>query len=108
MSHDSEVFGSIMTGLNQALNHAQGKLPIVRRRKVTITPLPEYKATDIKKIREEQNLSQTIFAEALGVSIKTVEAWESGRNKPRGSALRILQILQKDHSFLEDHEIVCI
>ncbi|MDA3850930.1 MAG: helix-turn-helix domain-containing protein [Spirochaetaceae bacterium] len=108
MSEDTEVFDSIMTGLNQALAHTQGKLPNVRRRKVSISPLPKYEPTDIKKIREEQNLSQLIFAEALGVSIKTIEAWEAGRNKPQGPALRMLQLLQKDTHFLEEHQIVCI
>ncbi|MEX5938174.1 helix-turn-helix domain-containing protein [Mammaliicoccus sciuri] len=28
------------------------------------------------------------------MSVKTVQAWESGRNKPNGSSARLLQILQ--------------
>lgn len=108
MSKNNEVFNSILTGLNQALDYEKGMLTNVRRRKVTISPLPQYKADKIRSIRSTLNLSQMIFAEAIGVSIKTVEAWESGKNKPQGPALRILQMLETDNHFLEDHEIICI
>ena len=108
MSSNKQVFNSILTGLNQALEYEKGLLPSVKRRQVTISPLPQYRAEKIKSIRNTLNLSQMIFAEAIGVSIKTVEAWESGRNKPQGPALRMLQVLETDNSFLENHKIICI
>jgi len=37
---------------------------------------------EIKKIRFVLDMSQKEFAKALGVSIKTVESWEQGINKP--------------------------
>ncbi|HZK62297.1 MAG TPA: helix-turn-helix domain-containing protein [Anaerovoracaceae bacterium] len=40
--------------------------------------------------------SQRVFAEVLGVSPKTIEAWEAGKNHPDGSSSRMLQLLQKD------------
>lgn len=104
----NKYFDSIMTGLNEALEVSKGNLKNVKRRKVTVSPVPEYNASRIKKIRESLNLSQMIFAEAIGVSIKTVEAWEAGRNKPQGPASRFLQLLEQDHSFLEKHQILCI
>lgn len=108
MSNDKAVFNSILTGLNQALEHEKGLLPSVKRRKVTISPLPQYKADRIKSIRNTLNLSQMVFAKAIGVSVKTIEAWESGRNKPQGPALRMLQVLETDNNFLEKHNIICI
>jgi len=105
---DTLHYDSIMTGLNEALAHSRGELPDVRRKKVSISPLPDYASDRIKAIRNSLNLSQHIFAEALGVSIKTVEAWESGRNKPQGPALRILQVLEADSNFLEKHRIICV
>ena len=108
MKNNKEVFNSILSGLNQALDHEKGLLPSVKRRKVTISPLPKYKAEKIKSIRNTLNLSQMIFAEAIGVSIKTVEAWESGRNKPQGPAIRMLQVLESDERFLENHNIICV
>jgi putative transcriptional regulator len=32
----------------------------------------------------------------MGVSVKTVEAWEKGTNKPIGTARRMLSLLQQD------------
>ncbi|MBN2737540.1 MAG: helix-turn-helix domain-containing protein [Spirochaetales bacterium] len=105
---ENTYFNSIMTGLNEALEFSKGNLPNITRRKVTILSIPKYNAVKIKKIRKSMKLTQSIFAEVLGVSVKTVEAWESGRNKPQGPASRVLQLLEMDHSILEDHKILCI
>jgi putative transcriptional regulator len=105
---EKTYFDSIMTGLNESLEYSKGNLKDVKKRKVSITPIPKYDASKIKKIRNSLNLTQMIFAEALGVSIKTVEAWESGRNHPQGPASRVLQLLEMDNSLLEDHKILCI
>lgn len=104
---ENAYFNSIMEGLNEALEVSKGN-HTARRRKVTISPVPEYKADKIKEIREALNLSQMVFAEAVGVSVKTIEAWESGRNRPQGPASRFLQLLEQDHDFLEEHQILCI
>jgi putative transcriptional regulator len=106
--NENNAFTSIMKGLNQGVDFAKGNLSTVKRRKVQIAPLPDFDNKKIKSIRNNLNLSQTIFAAALGVSIKTVEAWESGKNKPNGSAVRILQLLEKDRNFLETYNIISI
>jgi putative transcriptional regulator len=108
MSEKNDVFFSIMTGLNEAVEYQKGNLKGIKRRSVTISPLPDYSAETIKAIRNTLNLSQLIFAKALGVATKTIEAWESGRNKPQGPALRMLQLLETDHSVLEDHHIISV
>lgn len=104
---ENNYFNSIMAGHNEAIEVSKG-LKTVRKRKVTVSPVPEDNANKIKEIREALNLSQMIFAEAIGVSVKTVEAWESGRNTPQGPASRFLQLLEQDHHFLEEHQILCI
>ena len=35
-------------------------------------------------------MTQNLFAQTLGVSVKTVEAWEANKNIPQGPAQRIL------------------
>lgn len=47
----------------------------------------------VKKIREELHATQKEFAYVLGVSTRTVEAWECGRSYPNGSASRLMQFL---------------
>ena len=46
---------------------------------VTVAELPQYHDKEIKQIREDLSLTQKNFAFVLGVSPKTVEAWESER-----------------------------
>jgi putative transcriptional regulator len=68
-------------------------------------PVPEYRADDVQRLRSSLNLSQRGFASVLGVSARTVEAWEIGRNAPSGSARNLLYLL--DHnSTLVDQLIV--
>lgn len=104
---NGSVFEDIVSGLNDAISYEKTGIPkSIRTRRVTIAPVPHYRATTIKSIRNTLGLSQLTFAEALGVSKKTVEAWEAGTNIPQGPAQRILELLQKEHDLLEKHEIV--
>ena len=85
----SEFYDSIMRGLHEAVEDAKGKRKLPRRT-VCVIPVKEYTAEEVKNIRHQTGMSQQLFAEYMGVSDKTVEAWESGRNHPSGSASRIL------------------
>lgn len=105
---ENSYFDNIMNGLNESLEFSKGNLDNVRRKKVTVSPIPKYSARKIKQIRKSLHLTQVAFSEALGVSVKTVEAWESGRNHPQGPASRVLQLLEMDHSILEDHNILSV
>lgn len=62
----------------------------------TFAPLRDYEAREIKEIRNSLGMTQTVFALFMGVSKKTVEAWESGRNMPDGPARRLLAMVQAD------------
>jgi putative transcriptional regulator len=93
------VYESIMQGLTEAVDYQQGKIN-PRKTKLTIKPVANYTNDDIKQIRQKTGLSQVIFAGSMGVSPKTVEAWENGRNKPDGASRRLLEIVQNDPGFL--------
>jgi len=41
------------------------------------------------------------LAQVVGVSPRTVEAWEAGANKPNGSARHLLYLLGKDENTLK-------
>jgi putative transcriptional regulator len=95
-----EVFDSIMRGLKEVKAHRDGKLKL-RTKKLRIEPTPKYTAKKVKSLREGLMLPQAAFAFVCGVSNKTVEAWESGRNTPSGSARRLFELIEKDPSLLQ-------
>lgn len=49
----------------------------------------------IKKIREQANVSQPVFAKYLNTSESTIQKWESGSKHPSGMALKLLFVVQK-------------
>jgi putative transcriptional regulator len=102
----SEVYDSISKGLQEALEHAPGKRPLRVSRLSTIAPPREFRAEEIKGIRNSLGMTQAFFADFMGVSQKTVEAWESGRNTPEGPARRILSFVQEDPTFPERYHIL--
>lgn len=61
---------------------------------------------EIKEMREFLQLSQSLFADVLGVSVKTVIAWEKGTNTPCGPALRMMQILKNNPDVIIEAEIM--
>lgn len=90
-----KVYDGIMQGLNEAIEYNEGKIK-ARTKTMSIEPIPEFGATEIKSIRNELGMTQVLFAGFMGVSIKTVEAWEAGRNMPDGPARRILAMVKMD------------
>jgi len=68
-----------------------------------VSPPKEYQPHEIKAIREQNQYSQSFFGKYLGVSLKTVQAWEAGTNKPTGTAMRIFQVLEKDPHALDKY-----
>lgn len=102
----SSVYESIMTGLTEAIEDAKSKEQKLKRRVVTIVPVKEYEASEIKAIRNNTGLSQKLFAGYMGVSDKTVEAWESGKNKPSGAASRLLTMMEMDSELTKEFPFV--
>ncbi len=99
------VYESILQGLNEAVEYQKGKIN-ARTAKCTVNPAPEFDADEIKEIRLSFGMTQMTFAEVMGVSVKTVEAWEAGTNKPIGSARRFLSVIKADPSLLVRFNIV--
>ncbi len=96
-----EISKSILAGLKEAHEIVKGVKPAKRKREIIIPELSEYKGTEIKRLRKSVAFTQQTFAAVLGVSIKTVEAWEASRNIPEGPAQRILCALDKNKNFFK-------
>lgn len=88
------LFEDLCVGLQQAIDYEKG----VGEAKATtyiISPVKKYSCEEIKEIRKKAGMTQAVFANYMGVSQKTVEAWERGRTHPTGPAYRLLNILSE-------------
>ena len=91
----SKLFEDLKTGLEQAIEYERGN----GEAKVTtyvIMPVKKYTSSDVKSVRNKAGMTQTVFADYLGVSKKTVEAWERGRSAPAGPACRLIEMLENN------------
>lgn len=96
-------FNDLLLGLDQVLEHARGantKLKVTKV-KIFVEKTPVYNADQIKELRYKLELTQKYFAELLGVSQRTVEAWESGKNIPNGAAMRLMKIYNDNPNLSE-------
>lgn len=101
----SSMFENITKGLAEAIEFEQGKIS-ARRNTVKVTPPLEFSTAEIKDIRRKAGMTQVQFANVLGVSPKTVEAWECGCNRPDGPARRMMGLLREDAHLAEKHGFV--
>jgi putative transcriptional regulator len=60
------------------------------------------KVPEILEARMRSGLSQQRFADVLGVSRRTLEAWEQGRRKPTGAARSLLTIATRRPDVLKE------
>lgn len=99
------VFDDIKVGLGEAIAYEKGELK-AKTTKLTVMPVDTFDPGEIKAIRNDTGLTQVLFAKYMGVSVKTVEAWEAGRNHPDGAACRLLSLTRRDPAFPRSSGIV--
>ena len=52
-------------------------------------------ANEVAQARQKSGLSQMQFAEALGISKRTLQEWEQGRRSPSGAAQTLIRIAKR-------------
>jgi putative transcriptional regulator len=58
------------------------------------TEVGKLSAREIKKLREREGVSQSVFARHLNVPVKVVGEWERGEMKPSGPSLKLLALVK--------------
>lgn len=88
---NDDDFKLFMEGVKEMVEHYHGLRHDLR---TTILPMPPERmgAAAIRALRERMGMSQSVFAMALNVSTKTVQAWESGARTPDGGNLKLLRV----------------
>lgn len=92
------AFEKIKEGLGEAIDYEKGTLN-AETTKLSIAPLATFEPHEIRQIRMNTSLTQALFAKYMGVSVKTIEAWEAGRNHPEGAACRLLALTKNEPAF---------
>lgn len=90
------AYDSIMQGLNEALDYAQGK------ETGAVVHQIEVPTVDVAAIRASTGLSQGAFARSIGVAKGTLLNWEHGRRHPTGPAQVLLAMLAKKPSLVSE------
>jgi len=83
-----ELFSELVASVREGGAILRGKA--VPARKFVI------ERNEIKRIRENYQLSQGQFAGLLGISVATLQNWEQGRRSPKGAA-RVLLLVAAKH-----------
>ena len=103
----SKAYESIMRGLKE-IEESKKVSTTLKKTVLEIKPTPRCNAKAVKRLRHELRLPQTAFARLCGVSNKTVEAWEAGRNEPNGGARRLFEVIENDRGVLERGGILSV
>jgi putative transcriptional regulator len=91
---EEELFNELVESLEEAAAHSRGDLDFPAER-IHFVGEP-----DPREIRARLGLTQDQFADALGISVKTLRNWEQGRRDPSGPAMRLLRIAEKHPEIL--------
>lgn len=65
-------------------------------REVRVLEPGVYGARKVRAIRHRLQMSQSLFAHLLGVSLVLVQAWEQGKRMPNATARRLLDEIHRD------------
>ena len=60
-----------------------------------LTPVHELSPHQIKRLRLREKVSQPVFAAFLNTAPSTIKKWETGEKHPRGTSLKLLNIVEK-------------
>jgi|SRR5262249_3158587 len=96
-------FNELMESAKQAAEFERGVRTDCRVTIVGAPPPPKQRTSrQIVAIRKRLRLSQDLFAQALNVSCRTVQAWEYGHRTPSEASLKLLAIAEKHPEVLVD------
>jgi len=84
----SSAFEEIQEGLQAAIEHAKGNNSKV------ILHKPH--AVDVKQIRTRMDMTQQQFCAMFGIALGTLRHWEQGDRSPKGPALVLLNVVDKN------------
>lgn len=58
-----------------------------------LPPIKKFTSQEIKSLRLREHVSQVVFAKYLNTSPSTIRQWEQGEKHPRGTSLKLLNLV---------------
>ncbi len=62
---------------------------------LTLPPVRDLTANQIRAIRMRSKVSQAVFAAMLNTSVSTIQKWEIGEKRPSGPSLKLLNVSRR-------------
>lgn len=89
-----DIFSELVEGFDALAQERQGKITL-RTHKVKLAALLPITAKEVLEVREQLNLSRSVFAMYLRTNTRTLENWEQGRAKPNAQATTLIRLVQR-------------
>lgn len=94
MRKKRNLFDELVEGFDALADQRAGKRTL-RTHAVKPKPVPEIRADELTKVREDMKLSRSLFARYLRTNVRTLENWEQGRAKPNAQAALLIRLVQR-------------
>ncbi len=98
----NEFFEGLHDAMTEGIEALREGKVLTTRQVEVVSPKP-MTARQITNLRKKKlHVSQAVFASLTNSSRQTIQAWEQGRTKPSGSALRLLWIFDSRPEVVAD------
>jgi len=94
MRKKRNLFDELVKGFDALADQRAGKRTL-RTHALKLKPVPEIRADELTKVREDMKLSRSLFARYLRTNVRTLENWEQGRAKPNAQAALLIRLVQR-------------
>ena len=103
MASETSFFDGLRDAMAEGLD-ALRKGSVLTTRDVSLPPAPRpMSPAQIMRLRRDKlHVSQALFARLTNTAVQTVQAWEQGRTKPSGCALRVLRLVDRNPQITRD------
>ena len=92
---EDKSFELLLNSMSEMEEHMHGNLDL-KSTIIEVLEVPDMTASMVRELRDRLGVTQRIFAEIFGVSLRAVETWEEGKSKPNGSARRLMSLLNDE------------
>lgn len=103
MAKKDTFFEGLHGAMTEGLEALRAGRPLTVREVILPDPPRPMTAKEIIRLRRKKmRVSQAVLASLANTAVQTVQAWEQGRTRPSGSALRLLRLMDSKPDIVQD------